>query len=963
MNRLVPLLAPGCALLLLLVCFRAVLFDGQQFAYRDAAHFYYPLYRHVQDHWNAGRWPLWDPAQNAGVPLLGMPMAAVLYPGKLLFAGLPYPWATRLYTIAHVLLAWAGMFALTRAWGLSHTASGIAAMAYAFGAPVLFQYCNIIYLVGAAWVPWGLLALERLLHRKRRLGLLGLAVVLALQVLGGDPEAAYLTVLCGGGYALVLAAGDGLRRWWRWWWAAIALAVWVATTLAVAYAAPQRTLPGPILRAVAWGLVALAVLWGWRQRPREAQLGPMLAWLGAGAALAALLAAVQLVPILEYTGSSLRAADSRPERIYGFDVEPYRIIEIVWPGVFGNAWPENRSWIQALPPADERMLWAPSLYLGGLTLVLALGGFGFRDGPPWRCWLSLVALVALAASFGKFGGPLWIIRWVPGVPALIGPHDPVKGLDRVDRFLHDGAGSVYGLLAATLPGFDLFRYPGKLATLVAAAMAALAGAGWDRLAAGRSRAPRQGSRVALMVTLVMLALVLAERGPIVAWLRQHLPSDIEFGPVDPRRALDATIGGLVQGGVVFTLGLGLVVLAPRRPRLAGAAALLVMALDLGLANAPLVWTAPQADFDIPSAAAKAIAAAERDDPYPSPGPFRVHRVDMLFPRGFRAATSRERLREVIAWKRDTLDPLFGLPLDIEHTLVESVFEIDDYVQFFASRLMTPRDAIGVASGPPVYSFPRRGFDLWNSRYVVMPVAANGWLGAEAGFERIEPPDAIVRDAVQAKRWIDEKNWQLLRNKDAYPRAWLVHYLRVRQPVRGRDDPEQREMMKDLVYQADPFSHEPGRPDYNPRVMAYVETDQPQSLAGYSARAAVTPAESVTITGYEPQRVELAATLERPGLVILADVDYPGWKLTIDGVAAPIYRTNRLMRGAAVKEGRHSLVYTYDPASFRIGGMLSIAGLLVLVALGFVIRHSDPGSPGTVGIAHQKRWWALPTLRL
>src|SRR5262249_11630196 len=138
--------------------------------------------------------------------------------------------------------------------------------------------------------------------------------------------------------------------------------------------------------------------------------------------------------------------------------------------------------------------------------------------------------------------------------------------------------------------------------------------------------------------------------------------------------------------------------------------------------------------------------------------------------------------------------------------------------------------------------------------------------------------------------------------------------------------------KDLVYQADPLLHEPGRAVYNPRVMAYVETDRPQSLAGYVSRAAVTPAESVAITRYEPQHVELVARLERPGLIILADVDYPGWKLAIDGTPAPIYRTNRLMRGAAVTAGRHTLVYTYDPASFRIGGMLSIAGLLVLAAL-------------------------------
>src|SRR5437764_10570671 len=116
MRRIVLfLLGPACALILLLVCFRAVLFQDEQFAYRDAAHFYYPLYLRVQQEWDAGRWPLWNPWQNAGMPLLGTPMAAAFYPGKLLHAALPYPRAAIAYVVAHVALAAAGMYALARA--------------------------------------------------------------------------------------------------------------------------------------------------------------------------------------------------------------------------------------------------------------------------------------------------------------------------------------------------------------------------------------------------------------------------------------------------------------------------------------------------------------------------------------------------------------------------------------------------------------------------------------------------------------------------------------------------------------------------------------------------------------------------------------------------------------------------------------------------------------------------------
>ncbi len=74
-------------------------------------------------------------------------------------------------------------------------------------------------------------------------------------------------------------------------------------------------------------------------------------------------------------------------------------------------------------------------------------------------------------------------------------------------------------------------------------------------------------------------------------------------------------------------------------------------------------------------------------------------------------------------------------------------------------------------------------------------------------------------------------------------------------------------------------------------------------------------------------------LKTPGLVILADAYYPGWKLTINGKPATIYRTNRMMRGAAVEAGKSTLVYTYDPASFRVGVTISMIGLFALAALG------------------------------
>ena len=109
----------SCFGALFLICYARALFMGRQFGYRDAGNYYYPLNKRVQAEWNAGRWPLWEPEENAGMPLLGNPTAAVLYPVKLVFALLPYDWAARIYVVVHSALAFLSMFVLMRSWGTS----------------------------------------------------------------------------------------------------------------------------------------------------------------------------------------------------------------------------------------------------------------------------------------------------------------------------------------------------------------------------------------------------------------------------------------------------------------------------------------------------------------------------------------------------------------------------------------------------------------------------------------------------------------------------------------------------------------------------------------------------------------------------------------------------------------------------------------------------------------------------
>ena len=46
---------------------------------------------------------------------------------------------------------------------------------------------------------------------------------------------------------------------------------------------------------------------------------------------------------------SFRASADNRMDIYGFSLEPYRLAEMAWPGVFGVEYPENRLWLYAIP--------------------------------------------------------------------------------------------------------------------------------------------------------------------------------------------------------------------------------------------------------------------------------------------------------------------------------------------------------------------------------------------------------------------------------------------------------------------------------------------------------------------------------------------------------------------------------------------------------------------------------------
>lgn len=78
------------------------------------------------------------------------------------------------------------------------------------------------------------------------------------------------------------------------------------------------------------------------------------------------------------------------------------------------------------------------------------------------------------------------------------------------------------------------------------------------------------------------------------------------------------------------------------------------------------------------------------------------------------------------------------------------------------------------------------------------------------------------------------------------------------------------------------------------------------------------------------RIEVEAAAA--AVLVLTDTHYPGWRARLDGRDVLIEQADLVFRGVAIPAGRHSVSFDYEPASFRTGALLSIAGLaLCLVA--------------------------------
>jgi O-antigen/teichoic acid export membrane protein len=473
-----------------------------------------------------GQVPLWNPNIAGGVPFLAAGQHGAFYPSTLLFLWLGPARGFGWNALLAAWLAAVGMYLLGRALGLGRFAATFMGLLWSLGSLLVVNAVFPMIQGGLAWTPVVLAAIEwttramrdepggRLPRGRAMVALMALALATALLAFSGHVEMLYYAALVASAYGLFRVLATGRRQGWR---SGLTLGVW---------------------------LLVAAVVGG-------------------------MLAAVQLVPLVELARANWRSGSEAYDTIAGYAFGLRQAVTFLIPDFYGNP-ADHSAWDvvarQQVALAGHSMwgnAWGTknyveaAAYLGVLAPALALIGLAAGRRRAQAIFWGLLALAALSFAFG--------------LPS-------------------------YRLLFFGLPGFDQLHTPFRWVFPYGLAVTVLAGLGAQRLAdGGPARSARWIGTAAVVVGTVLGAVVAG------AWLAPAravgLAERLLQGLSGAGEAVQAQFAGtsafagyelsnLLHLAIFLTLA-GVLILAltrlpvghPRRPLLLGTL-LAVAALDL-----------------------------------------------------------------------------------------------------------------------------------------------------------------------------------------------------------------------------------------------------------------------------------------------------------------------------------------------------------------------------------------------
>ncbi len=447
---------PGLMILALSLFFGQLLFGRQVFSSPDAqAPQGFAVYAEAARQ-AGGDTPLWNPFVFCGMPSFGsLAYNPGIYPPDWLLAPLGRAAPPMLWLVIYYMIGALGLYALLVERGVTRGAAAVAGLMFALTPNLIAvgAHGHGSQLVCSGWMPVVLWLTHRYLDRGGLENLAVLGAALGCQLLRGHVQIAYYT--------------------------------WLATAIYVA-----------------------VFVWGRRRQPSTRSPIIRRAALGVPAALALALglAAVLVLPVLNYAPQSIRGGGATGGADFdyatGWSLGIGELVTMVVPSAYGFGGP---TYFGGMPFTDY-----PNAYMGVVPLTLAVLGLMSRR----RLGVFvLLALVSLVVALGK--------------------HTPVY------QWLYD-----------VLPFFKKFRVPVMIVVVAHLGLAALAGFGIDVV-----RSATRGRRWRQLVWVALAALVGAFvlGGPLKsAQARRFLESPRVAAVVHSGRAPVGDLETLAENGALAT---------------------------------------------------------------------------------------------------------------------------------------------------------------------------------------------------------------------------------------------------------------------------------------------------------------------------------------------------------------------------------------------------------------------------
>lgn len=902
------------------------IFGGYYFVSGDALVYSYPMRKVAWEMVRQGSLPLWTPHILSGYPLLSMAQLGIGYPLTWFYLILPGHVAEHIYVLAPYLLAPIFIFAYLREVGLNRLAALFAGLSFTYAGFMVSGLGQTAMFTNAVmWMPLMLIAMERARSGSFVRCLIGAGAAYAIAVLTGLGQGFLYAGLIALTYGLFLSliADDKLWSWQRWkpffvgvggvGLAAALAAFQILETMQAQRLSIRRTLTYEIFSG---GSFSPGRFWQSLINPiyhhnyEATAYAPLLAVLFAVVAIVAACVSPKahrrtffwiLIALLSLL---LMMGDHTPLYRLAFRIPVINLFRIPWRHAY--------EWTLA---------------------VSVLAAFG------WDATANFLKQMADTRRARLIGAALTVLTVAAGIVLIKLANKPV-----------DAGQTLWpiGLAEPTL-------LKSKLAYTALLAMAA-----WFGLKMAESR-----WRLALLVAVVFMACYWEQRLMGLNWWMPQNKTAAFFNSVSPPSAFLKQFPP--EANRIYTsLGNGFFVELPRHePH--------NLAARQGFHNSagyePLMskrysdvfgagWS-----FDTPS------FSAPLDPQVLSPN-WRVldllnvrHLVEFNAPSTF--AITKDGIRFGVAEAKADLPAgtsrvFTGSPkpvdsLSLVTTLANSVHLeqgriVGRIILHTADGRAIEREVkAGIDSAEWAYERPEVKAAIRHSRPAVFdtyPADAENSFSALRFQTKFDLGEKVLVDRVEVKNVDDlasliiwkgtlydsageeayvlrqrlPEHWRkvyehdsvtIFENPHAMPRAWLVPQARAA---------SEEETLKAIRGE----SKEP----FNPRELALLE---PLEQAALPDGQFTSEAETRTVS-YQPTRLTIETQADKDAVLVVSEINYPGWEATIDGQPAFIHTADYLLRGVIVPAGNHKIEMRYAAPAAAKGGMLSAFALLFIGAV-------------------------------